>query len=81
MRMGTVKSSLIAKVGFSGDAKTPGILRIELRDGSTLDYPGTSLGTVKRLVQREESGQILQSEDSRQVSLQKSVNHLPVRIT
>jgi hypothetical protein len=54
--MGIVRSSVVKRIGFSGDAKTHGILRVELHDGSTHDYPDTSFSEVKRLMKAKSIG-------------------------
>jgi hypothetical protein len=51
MRMGTVKSELISKVGY--DHST---MRVIYTDGATSDYFGSSLSTYKALLKSHHIG-------------------------
>jgi KTSC domain len=51
MRMGTVKSDLISKVGY--DDKT---MRVIYSDGAVFDYLGISLSTYKALLRSHNIG-------------------------
>jgi hypothetical protein len=51
MRMGTVKSDLISKVGY--DDKT---MRVTYTDGATFEYSGVPLSTYKALLRSHHIG-------------------------
>ena len=51
MRMGTVKSDLIAKIGYQGNT-----MRVLYTDGATFDYFGVPLSTFKAIVRSKSPG-------------------------
>ena len=56
MRMGTVKSSLISKLGFSGGPGETGTLRVEYKDGAVFDYSKVLYSVFRRLVTMKHPG-------------------------
>ena len=54
VRMGTVKSDLIAKVGY--DDAHGGTMRVEYSDGAVFDYFKISLSTYKALLRSKSIG-------------------------
>jgi len=53
IRMGTVRSEFIAKVGYDSATKT---MRVEYVDGAVFDYTGISLSTYKALLRSHRIG-------------------------
>lgn len=49
MRMGTLKSDLIVKIGFSAGPGQNGILRVEYTDGAQFDYKDVPYAIFKKL--------------------------------
>jgi hypothetical protein len=54
IRMGTVKSDLISKVGYDDKAKTMRVIYVA--DGAVFDYFGISLSTYKSLLRSRHIG-------------------------
>ena len=50
MRMGSVDSGAIKKIGFSGERNQKGVLRIEFADGSAVDYLDVGYSTYRNFV-------------------------------
>jgi hypothetical protein len=55
--MGTVESDAIKAIGFSGHKGERGVLRVQLADGSTHDYPDIPYATYRRFVMSSSHGE------------------------